>query len=563
MTEPKNQLQAPHMKNELRSFIHLCGLRAIRLAIPAIFMVHAVLPPSGNASIVMDRQYSLESIGVLKSADNSDGVMAEPVSNAYRDYFAHQSRFVLSDLSKADSILQDSKIPYARVVEDLEVLGQVSRSTQSDSLLRTRVTQRNQQYFFLMEWLHSPQMELIAREEFEFGESEEGHAPSMESNVAPNVAMDTKKLSAALRTHLEKLFARIPFSGRVTGRDQATVTINLGTEDDRVGPGDILTLGTIEEVKKHPLLKQIVEWKTAPTGKVVVEQVDQNMAFCKIVEEAPGKEISRYQKMLAVERVGSHLSAHSEPSVSSGHPNAFGSSSQAELTERKNTDLGWLSAGVTSGTFSRDFSNGTTSHSGGGLALGGKIEGQLWLTRNWFAEAELRYGFWGYAQKDLSTGINSPVTTNGGVSGSLNDFNFNVGYSHLLTPSFFGPKAWLKLGYRATSFSFPVSLTENTGPASFGSLALGVGGHLPLRNGWGFTTNAHFGLISSVAQEWVTLPPLGASYFSFMIGGDYRISQNLQVRAALEYASWGANYSSGTSLSQKTVTIAPTLLYYF
>src|SRR4051812_43818557 len=98
-----------------------------------------VLGSSGlaRASAELDRRYSIETVGFLKSWDNVDGLFSEYVARAYREYFAHQSRFLVQDLGKADAILSHAKIPYAKLIDDPEVLLQLSRSARSQSILRT------------------------------------------------------------------------------------------------------------------------------------------------------------------------------------------------------------------------------------------------------------------------------------------------------------------------------------------------------------------------------------------------------------------------------------------
>ena len=100
-----------------------------------------------------------------------------------------------------------------------------------------------------------------------------------------------------LQTALTKLFAQIPFIGQVTGRDQGDVTVNLGAVTG-IKRGDTLVIGTIDEVKRHPLLKQIVEWRVTNVGKIDIDSVDEQLAFGHVTDQEDGHEIARYQKVL-------------------------------------------------------------------------------------------------------------------------------------------------------------------------------------------------------------------------------------------------------------------------
>src|SRR4051812_30100064 len=85
-----------------------------------------------RASSELDRAYALETVGFLRAWDNVDGLFADYVGAAYKDYFARQSRFVLQDLSRADYVLNKSKLPYNKVIEDHEILTQLARSMRSE-----------------------------------------------------------------------------------------------------------------------------------------------------------------------------------------------------------------------------------------------------------------------------------------------------------------------------------------------------------------------------------------------------------------------------------------------
>jgi nucleoside-diphosphate-sugar epimerase len=73
-----------------------------------------ISPQFARANPELDRLYALETIGILRSWDNVDGLFSEYVTTAYKDWFTKQSRFTLQDLSKADVLLANSKIPSAR-----------------------------------------------------------------------------------------------------------------------------------------------------------------------------------------------------------------------------------------------------------------------------------------------------------------------------------------------------------------------------------------------------------------------------------------------------------------
>src|SRR4051812_24670487 len=126
-------------RKPLRSIIKLPAL--------ALLLVSAV----AHANPEMDRLYALETVGALKAWDNVDGLFTDYVSAAYKNFFSHQTRFVYQDLSKADAVLKQSKIPYSKLLDDPQILSQIARSEKTQTLLRTRISKQGPQYHFTID----------------------------------------------------------------------------------------------------------------------------------------------------------------------------------------------------------------------------------------------------------------------------------------------------------------------------------------------------------------------------------------------------------------------------
>jgi hypothetical protein len=385
-------------------------------------------------------------------------------------------------------------------------------------------------------------MELIETQEFSIEDTSNGKSLIVDS------------LNSTLKQSLKKLINKIPFQGNVTGRDGDSVTINLGTISG-MKKGDVLTIGTLDEVKLHPLLKKIVEWKSSPTGRVEIEQAEESLSFCKILEEEPGREISRAQKIFHIQKPPiseqtEKVSETPEKSVTSSSPEA--------------PQLGNLTLSLFPAFYDRQYSNTSgNSNTGGGLAFGAAASGEVLLTRNWFAGLDFNFSFLNFSQNAIATGTKSPATLAGGVSETVFSYKLNAGYLYLLSGDYSGPKGWLKGGFKSDSYNMPITDGEFTGPIAFNSLFIGAGADLPLRNNWGVIANLTFRLSTSVTQSWVVDSTNGASDVEFYLGGYYRLNPNSTVKLGIQVVSNGATFTAGSSLNQKTVSIAPALLYYF
>ena len=546
-------------KNFFKSFTRGAALGwDIRRTGNRVFFVLAFiligLIDSAPASVDLDRQFKLETIGYLKAWDNIDGLFADYIANAYETYFAHQTRFTLNDLSRAMQILNTSKLPYAKIIQDPDILRQLTRSTHTESLIRTLISKEGSSYVFTLDWLYAPKMILLGSTQFTMEEPRGGTGFSSEEIVQ------------VVSKNLDDLIAKFPFLGQVTGRDTKSIIINLGHLGDlgslgkhaKLHKGDVLSIVTLEEVKVHPLLNKIVDWHSVPTGQAIVDQVEDAIAFAKITEEMPNESIAKYQKITFVR--------NNSPTIE-GIPVEI-------LTEPEPVgpppQTGWIGGTLLLGSYSRDFSSmsgtmvGSGANSGGALALGARGEAQLWLTKTWFTDIEFGYTFGSFSQTDDWTGLQTPTTQNGGVSSTLSTFKLDLGYNYLFNDDPLGPKVYAKFGYKSNSYSLPVSLTEGTGPISFSSIFFGLGGDLPLNAKWGILGHFNFRFLPFVSQPWLADSVDSSSDVEIFFGGYYNFRPRIVIRAGIDVISSGATFSTtGSNLSQKTVTFAPALLYYF
>jgi hypothetical protein len=502
----------------------------------------------------LDRQFALESLGYLKSWDNVDGIFAEMVDRAYRDYFSQHADIHIQDLSRANEILSASKLPYYRIIEDNEILGRLCRTMKVESILRTRVTKEGPQYRFEVEWLHSPKMEVMATESFEVRE------PAMGEKMRP------EEMKAGLEKALALLFKKVPFLGQVNGRDAEMITLSIGRSSG-LRRRDVLTIGTLDEVKKHPLLNKIVDWKLSKVGQAIVEEVDEQMAFARVSQEEEGRSLGKYQKIMLItpgsDPTDKKGGIGNNSSSGSWVPEGDVPSVQKQAVDKNKPRYGWASITPFLGEFARDYtsSNGTAGFRGSGFLIGARVDGNLWFTKNIFADVMVGFGSSSYTPKDVATGTLS------GTSSSMFNFHFRLagGYTFLLTPDVLGPRGWVKLGFKRYSYGMTVSTTDLTGTTDFNTIMIGLGGDLPIKRGFGVNMDFNIGVIHIVnhATDLNAGNPSGPSGISFYLGGYYTLIPKLQVRAGADFVLHATSFSGGSSFAARMISFSPSVLYYF
>lgn len=492
-----------------------------------------------HGSPVFDREFSLERVGVLKPYDNADQVFAEITRAAYEEYFTGHSRFRYQDLSKTDSILTGSKIPYSKLVEDKQVLQKVGQSLKLNSLIRTKIFKQPSFYEVQMDWINLPRGELLASEVFTVQEPAQG------------LVGFPDKFKSEIQSGIDRMLKRLPFLGQVTGVDEEWVTVGLGAVDG-LNKGDSLIVSTIEEVKRHPLLQKVVDWRFERVGVLKVEDIDRHLAFCKIVEKEEKHEFSILQKITAVIPANERLATLKNEEAQEKTDDRF---------DRPRT--GWVSGGLGIGLASRSYENVQTglSKEGTGFNVLGRVEGQLWLTKHWFTELAVFQGFYGYSQKDVATGLESPGT---GSSGTMTRFRINGGYTFFGTPDFFGPRGWIKLGYQRTSHNLASNAAEYLSSVSFGGMFLGLGGDLPLRPKWGIMAELDFMVFASSTEELAfSGASTSASDTLFSFGVYYWLQNRLKLNLNFELITQGSDYETNAKLTHRSMTFVPSLQYYF
>ncbi len=521
----------------------------------SFFLLGSPLGSPALASIELDQLYALETIGYLKSSDNIDGILETTIDTIYQNYFTKQNRFSVHDLSSLHLLLKNAQIPYQKTIADLDILTQIAKSTQTETLLKTQILKKETQYFVTLEWLHYPRMELLAKNHFTLEKAQD------------QLSLNLEKVSSEFHEHLNQLFSSVPMLTSITGRDHQWVTLNINIPDP-IKKGDILVIATLDRVEKHPLTQAILDWKWIQTGKVQVESIENSMAFGTILEENSPHTILKHQKIIAIEPPTTPLSPPREQETDS---NWMQNSSEQNLDSLNSPiHLGWLSLALWSGLaqwqYTTDQPNALT-HTGSGLLLGPQLEGELWYTRKWFSNVTWAYGIWHFSQRDLSTGSLTPASQAGGVQGSLMKTQLTLGYSHLFEDDPLGLRGWIQWGYQNWTLSLPISAIENTGPLSLNTGLLGIGCDWPIQNTpWGLRSHLNIGLFSWLGhsqQTWISTAAQKITTLDFYLGAYYRLRTPMALKLGFQFQQSGVHFSGVTAITQTVIAITPSFVYFF
>ena len=496
------------------------------LTLVALLLCHSI----AWASPENDRVYQLDSISWLKSTDNADGIFSDYLDEQYTQYFKNQSRFIVKPLKRLNEILGESKAKYSDLVMQTEMLKRVAVKYRVENLLRTKVFKESATYRFVIEWVYAPRGDVLASVEFRYVDS--GSENGLKNSDLPRT----------IQTHLDELVSKLPFLGQVTGVDGETITVSVG-HNQGVKPRDVLTIYTLQSVKRHPILKTIEEWRWQPIGRATIDQVEDSLSFAKVTELEPNQKVIRFQKIREI------ISA---PPLQDA----------TELKAKELPKLGWIAANIGAGTYAREVGmpNGSTGRTGSGLLANFEIDSQIWLNSRFIAQATLGGMIFKYLPTNLATGD----VTGTSQSGSGSQFRIAAGYSLFPMRTVYDSIAWAHLGYKTTHYSLPNDSSNLTGSSSFGSLFLGLGGQVQLGRRLSAELGFDLGILRSATETDLSFGDASASTdLSFHVSGMYHLEDQVFLRLVLKLNSSGMDFPGGQSVTEKSFSISPSLMYYF
>ena len=482
------------------------------------------------ASPEYDRVYQLESVSWLKSSDNLDDIFAEFLDQEYAKYFELHSRFLVKKIAPINEILGKSAVPYSTLIEKPEVLKKIAQKFLVESLIRTKVYKESETYRFVLEWVYAPRGTVLSTYEFRFVD------PGKEAGLR------NSELPAAIQNALDLLIGKLPFRGQVTGIEGQMITVNIG-KNQNVKPHEILVIETLQGVKIHPKLNTIEEWKWVPVGRAQVEQVEDSISFAKILDTEEGKSIIRFQKVKDV------LPAPPEPKKSADGGD-----------EKDLPRLGWFSGGLGLGIYSREAGSSAARYGGSGISETMDLDGLLWFNSRFLAQASAHAALISYSPKDLVANTN----VNTSFSGTFTQLRLAMGYSLFPANTIFDTIGWVHFGYKNSNYALSPDSTYLTGGSSFDSLFIGIGGELPFRNLITIQMNLDLGLINTaICRSPAYGDPSSASDLMFQLAGVYHLKDQWNLRVGIKLNSQTMDFSTGESITQKVLSVGPSLLYYF
>ena len=499
-----------------RSIRNKSGLLLIILGV-----LSATTPSYGDGNADPNYLLAFKKLYLEPVQDNIDGALQAPVEQSYKEIFDRNPRFEL-----------------------------VTEKAHADTIVRTVLDKKTNGIDINISLILAGTGELFTTEHDSVGPQASG-----------------RETGTKVKQLLKAALKRIPFYGSITGRDGNELTFDIGGAHG-LRKHDVVQISRIDNIKRHPLLKSIVDVQLIPVGSAVVDSVEETIAFGHVKNEITGETIQKLHKVTAIEaRMADTIAAPAPDPLSGAAEQRDSRQATSDAPPRGETDdrphIGYVALGVQLSSFSSTSSQNTgTPISGGGFNPGARLSTEVWLTKRWFADMTLGASTVSYSQS--VSGATTPTTA---FSTSTRVFGIDAGYKYLPDGNLYGPQVSAKLGYASYTWSTPVSPADLLSSKSYVGINLGVGGVLPLATyDWGLMMNVNVMLFPGLTEDTfkVVGPSGSASGTTFFLGGYHYFNPKVAVRSGVNVEIFSANDSSGgSSTSQKTFGLLTSVLYYF
>jgi hypothetical protein len=485
----------------------------------------------------------LKKVFLFPSVDDMSAVLAPRLDEKLVQLFRENSRFDLVRDPQVLRALSPDDGAYGKAAQSPKVHKEAARITGSDTTAVLRTRNVGNETEMTLE-LRDAAGELIF--------SETGSIPGFS-------AMEARW--GLIEKLFRSILAKIPFDGSVTGRAGRTLTLDLGAGSVR--QGEEVEVVRIVSLQRHPLLKTVVGTDYVRVGRARVTGVDRAISFAELIEEFSGETIAPGAKVLRARAPLTRRTEEEEPAPrerqftrtqepAEESPDPFEDRLRGEF-DRRAPRYGQLGGNLQYGSLSHSQTAGGQASEFSGSGIGGNLEGELWITKNWILSL-----FYGFHSARLA-----------GTGGTIGDSSWSrtegfVGYRFFPEEIVEGAQITGSIGYQVQDFSVPTPTGTAVSGKKYSGLALRLDGEILFHRNHKLTTGFGFQPFSSLTDAGAAPgSPDGGTVIGFHLGWNYRFADQFWGRLGLQFDTASGNYSNNASVSNKRFAIGPGIFYSF
>lgn len=449
---------------------------------------------------------------ILPVRDSVGGALGFEVFSRIESYLKSSRWCYYQYNSEIINILSNYKKDLDAALENPKVIKLVSDKTNSGSIIKVKIESLTKGVTVHMQVLAANGKDIYFKEKIDLNSDD------------PTVIAQT------VNNWLDEYEKQIPYDARVLGVLGQQFSIDLGKDAGIYADFDVKVLRPMRR-RRHPLLKEVIDWdtKTIATGRII--HVGESLSQVKVLKYED-KSLIQVDDWVIIQK--NTVGSEKRELKNSPFPGEERDGDYGKLGE-----LG-LSLSIGSG------SNNNTTASSGTRAISGMnfnigIEGELWITRNYWVGLDFEKGFGSYSKDSgtLSSDKNSMDSST---------FRLLAGYKYLPMGFFYGPQVDVYFGYGSYSYGFDIQVIDGFGEVSFSGVLIGARGSMPIVKGLRIYFRFDFMLSPSYSED---ISMFGSandtSNIRIEAGGVYKYGPEVNLFGGITYLGNKAQFNSNSA----------------
>jgi hypothetical protein len=486
----------------------------------------------------IDAAVSIRDVTIAPLSDNVSNIYAVPMTEHLRTVVEDDRQWPLKKYPTGESSTVEAFEDNPKAVQSL------LKKAAADTLLAGRITKGPNGINIKLNLFSANDGQLLAQE-----------------ILQDYSGFEVKDLKIQLENIYAKLKSKLPYGGVVLSRKGNLVTINAGFRQG-LQQGQDVSIIQILKINRHPRFKFIISAEKEIIGKIRINKAEESLSFGDITLERTEGVIQPAMKIMPVTYV-----AYS-PKPTDG---IVSTDNAREWVPKPSPSFGMV--GLMLGIGNNKLSNTVNSigavEGTNTFAPMIRVNGELWLTTNWFMGLDLR-------QYLFSVENGYAGSTPREITVSALQTSLQLGYNLLMTDEYFGPKFQFLGGYSKMTTTVDTSQPTAYTSLGVGGFALGIGGFIPLATepeDLPITLGAKLlFFLNNTVEESPVSSGAGSSgkITSFSAFGIYRWTEHMNIKGQLDYDLFSASFSgtgtrtpAASSWSHTMTTISGGIEYLF
>ena len=458
---------------------------------------------------------SMRKCMLLPITDSNQGKLAFSVFELLEEYLKGSDWCYYRSNSEIINILGNYKKNISTHLKNKEVIKLIAEKSGAGSMIRIEIINQLKGADLIVEVVGSNGTDIYFKEKTELETAE------------------PEFIAQTVENWLKVYEKNIPYDGRLIGVLGNQFTIDVG-RGYGIRVGDTIKIVRPIRKKRHPLLKEVVDWETKTLARGKIYNITNTQAQGKI-EEYNSRSKMKLEDW-AIVGGGKTLAQKISVTDEDAEKYKFGKLGNIGLF----FDLG-------TGSESLAESDGTENQAGG-ILVGVQTKLEMWITRKYWGSIEVGKKFGNYSKKKGN------IASDTNVIDTLT-YKMKAGYKYLPLGFFYGPQIDGYVGYASYNYGLDTDSASGLTDTTFSGILVGMRADVPVYNQYRLFVKIDVLPYASYSEEIKLHGGEQSSLgYDFELGGTYSMSPTLSLYGSINVSSNKAKFESGASHGIRSIT---------